>query len=107
MPQIAGAPGNAVTVASNTEVSGFTVTAPGINGIFGNSVTNVNINCNDISGAVVNDGIVLRGASSGVVTQNTLTGNAVDGIGFDTGSFSGTVTNNVSNANGRSGIAVF
>src|SRR5205823_6482351 len=43
-PIINGAPANAITLANNNEVSGFSVINSGLNGIFGDGVTGVNIN---------------------------------------------------------------
>ncbi len=123
--QILNAPGNAITIVNNTEVSGFTITNPGADGIRGSAVTGYNINCNNVSGAdfgvyingnnsgdVTNNtfsgnnfGLALQLYNGGTVSGNTASGNTLDGLLFDTLS-GGTVSQNTATGNSRHGFVV-
>ena len=116
--------GNAVVIANNTEVSGFTITNAGANGIFGDSVTGFDINRNALSGGTF--GLRLDGTNSGTVSSNTASGNAAgflvdtlsggtvsgntasgNGDGFDFGTiFGGTVSGNTASMNTSDGFSI-
>lgn len=85
VPIIDQAPGNAIEVASNNEVSGFTITDPGAAGIFADGVAGpVNINRNSITGGV--NGInILNSTGTFDVTETTIAGTSGTAFNVDGG----------------------
>jgi len=95
--------GNAVVIANNTEVSGFTITNAGDVGIYGDSVTGFDINHNVLNGA--NYGLRLAGTNSGMVSDNMASGNTVDGFLINNLS-GGTVSGNMASINTGNGFFI-
>lgn len=79
LPVLNVSSGDAVTLASNTEFSGFTINATGGNGIVGNGVQNVLLNNIAINNSAGN-GIVGTGLQNIVMNNIAITGPAGDGI---------------------------
>jgi hypothetical protein len=80
VPQIVNAPGNAVTMADNTRVSGFRIVNPGGSGVIGDGLTNVVADRLNISSAGA-DSIRLTNVDGEVtVTENFITNGAGAGI---------------------------
>lgn len=101
VPIIDAAPGNAITVASGDEVSGFTVTNPTGAAIFADGVAgNVNINRNTLTGGA-NGVRIVNSTGTFDVTQTTITNPT--GIAFDVQGGSPTVnsTATITNNNDR------
>ena len=96
-PVIRNAPTNAVTLADNSEVSGFYTHASGVNGVNGVNVKNINVNRNIIHAAKL-DGINVGGTMDGKVTDNTVYGNGNFGIAF-AGPVTGIVAGNMVGGN--------
>jgi hypothetical protein len=80
VPSIVNAPGHAVTMADNTQVSGFRIVNPGGSGVVGNGLTNVVADRLNIS-SPGQDAIALTNVSGQVrVTENFITNGAGGGI---------------------------
>ncbi|MCA9091560.1 MAG: right-handed parallel beta-helix repeat-containing protein, partial [Planctomycetaceae bacterium] len=97
--------GNAVVIANNTEVSGFTITnASGFGdaGIFGSNAVGFDINRNDLSRNYF--GVNLSGTNSGTMSSNTAYNN-YSGFAISTLS-GGTVNGNTAHHNTISGFAI-
>lgn len=96
LPVLQSSTGNAITLAPSTVVSGFTITNPTNNGIFGNGASNVVVNNVNINGAG-GDGILLLN-STGTVTiaSATITNSTGNGLSIEGGTgnvaFSGSVS---------------
>lgn len=118
-PLISNSPGNAITLANINEVSGWVITKPGLNGIYGNGLTHVNLNCNTITGAANvaggGNGIFLGNFNGfGSIRDNVASFNGVsapgqngngNGILLAGTSFTGEITGNTTNNNGTGGDA--
>jgi hypothetical protein len=115
MPVINGSPGAAITLADNTEVSGFNITNSNGAAIIGTNVTGIDINRNSFSGNAVFDAatIVLSYNAPGTYTSS-VTGNTINfsnSTGISVEADSGTVVtttianNSVLNSSGD-GIAL-
>jgi Right handed beta helix region len=99
LPVLESASGNAVMLASNSVLSGFTIVSPTANGIYGNGVSGAlvaNVTVND-AGA---DGIHLLNSSNTVDILNTnVSGSAGDGLALLGGNanvmYSGQLAGNV------------
>jgi len=79
-PVITNINGNAVTLASNNEVSGFNIEAPLTNGIFANNITHFDLNHLNITDAGARGISLLNAAGIGDVTDVTVTGSTLEGI---------------------------
>lgn len=91
-PLISNSAGDAVTVASNTTVSGIRIQNATGNAITGDAVNNVTIDHNDLANN--NNGIVLTNASGNIlINHNFLTSNTVDGIDVSTATTGTSYTN--------------
>jgi hypothetical protein len=95
LPVLDSANGNAITLASGSVVSGFTITNPVNHGIFGNGVADAVINNVSIDHAGGN-GILLVNSSGTITISNTTIANSiVNGLGIEGGtaniSFAGSV----------------
>lgn len=86
VPVVFNAPGDAVTVANNSVVSGFRILGAAGNGVFGSGVTNVGVDHVDIRFAGSN-GINLTNAQGALsLTENFLVNNPGEGIAVSTSS---------------------
>ena len=84
IPSIVNAPSHAVTMAHNTQVSGFQIANPGGAGVFGIGLSNVSADRLSVNGAAL-DGITLVGVDGRVnVTENFVTNNQFAGIRLST-----------------------
>jgi hypothetical protein len=84
VPVIQNSPGNAVTMADSTQVSGFRISNPTGYGVFGNNLTDVVVDRLNISSAGL-DGIRLTSVDGDVrVTDNFITSNAGAGVTITT-----------------------
>lgn len=84
LPVITNPLGDVVTLANNNEVSGFQIGAaspngPGGNGVFGNGITDFNINRNTFLNADLS-GISINGAGTGSITDNTISASGLANI---------------------------
>ena len=120
VPVINNAPLNAVTLANFNEVSGFTITRAGQDGIFGNGVMGFNINHNSITESGQNGIVLINLGANGVIADNVVSNNgdmasAVaanlvpivpggalfgEGIYLQGTDFTGAITGNTANNNG-------
>jgi hypothetical protein len=110
MPNINGSPGAAITLADNTEVSGFNITNSNGAAILGSNVTGVDINRNNFSGNASADaatiilGYNVAGTYTSSVTGNTI--NSSNASGISVSADSGTVVttsiarNSIQNSSG-------
>ncbi|MGE3803889.1 MAG: inverse autotransporter beta domain-containing protein [Gemmataceae bacterium] len=119
-PRILNAPGNAVMLASNTEVANFGISNAALNGVRGIGVNNFNLHDLNIQGAGDN-GIYLTGVTgTGLIVNNTIANNgrgadvtgtssALGGDGYGNGiliessNFSGSIASNTITGNGSGG----
>ena len=120
LPAIFHSPGNSITLANNTEVSGFQIVSPigkDANGIFGENVSYVNINRNFFTIPIKekkepkggNDGIDLENVNHFHITNNTFYDINDDGIDIEaTGKnkISGHIENNTFHKIGENAIEV-
>jgi hypothetical protein len=95
-PVLSGAPGNSIVLASNSDLSGFTINGAGGSGIVGNGVQNVTLSGISIN-SPVGDGIQLTNTAGPVsITNAFVTGPGGSGINIQGGSgpitFLGTTT---------------
>ena len=104
LPVIGSAPGNAVTLANNNEVAGFTITGAGQSGIFGNGVTGFNIHDNIVTGSGSNGIALLNMDGTGEIRSNTTSGGVGDGIRIVGSRFTGDIVENTSTGN-AAGVA--
>lgn len=106
-PLIVGSPGNAITLADNNEVSGFTITNAGNDGIFSNTgITRFNINRNSITGSAAN-GIELDNVNgSGAIVGNTISQNGVGQTATSANNFGGTSGGATGGDGNGSGIVI-
>jgi len=96
LPVLESSTGNAITLASSTVVSGFTITSPANNGIFGNGISGGVINNVSIDHAG-GDGILLVNSTGTVtISSATITNSAGNGLSIEGGngniSFAGSVS---------------
>jgi hypothetical protein len=75
LPVLNGSLGNAITLASGSQVSGFTINSPSGNGIYGNGITNASISNVSVTGAG-NDGILLQNSNGTINVFNSSFANA-------------------------------
>jgi hypothetical protein len=105
LPVIRSAAQDAVTLANNNEVAGFAIQTAGRNGISGLFVAGYNIHDNQIVNSA-GSGIFLQDTTGrGLITGNTLSGNALNGIRISnaSGALNVTMSNNTLTANGLAG----
>lgn len=107
LPTITNPAGNVVTLASYNEVSGFNINNAGGSGIYGNTITDFNINNVNITNSA-NSGIDLVNVSgSGQIFDSTMTGNDLQGINIDNfGTALALSVNNVTATGNLTGIAI-
>lgn len=127
-PVISGSTANAITLASNNEVSNFVITGAGANGIIGTGITSFNIHNNTITAAAVNGILLTNAGGTGTIASNTITNNGIgsnatntsnggvavanagagsgSGIVISASNFSGAIFGNVITGNGTGGNAV-
>jgi hypothetical protein len=115
LPIINNSPGDAVTLASNNEVSGFVINNPTGSAIAGTGITGTaNINNNQLNGGA--NGINIQNSGANVTVSNTPIVGAATGINLvnNTGTFSDPGTQTISgstvngiNATGDSGAIAF
>ncbi|MGE3806153.1 MAG: inverse autotransporter beta domain-containing protein [Gemmataceae bacterium] len=92
LPVIANSPVDAITLASNTEVTGFVINSPGRFGITGTGIQNVLINCNTITNSGADAIFLTNVGGSNTIVMNTLLNSGDDAIdinadGNNTGRF--------------------
>lgn len=109
-PTITGSTGDAITLASNTEVSGFAVASAGDDGIEGVGVNNVNINRNIITSPTDRGINLVNPTGTIVIDANTITMTPTSNEGIFQSMSSGTanliVSNNIITASGDDSIDI-
>lgn len=103
---ILGAPRTAIILASNTEVVGFAVADPLHHGIFGESISNVQIRKNVVTGAGVNGISVGSLGGFGIFEENRILENDANGLQVVAGNAQIAVMRNVVQGSGGHGIVV-
>ena len=100
LPVLDSATGNAITLAPSVIVSGFTITNPVGNGIFGNGISSSVVQNVSIDHAG-NDGIVLTNSTGSVSIANaTITNSVGNGLALDGGTANITFAGRVSGSQG-------
>lgn len=103
---IVNSPDNAITLASNTEVVGFTVTGASGSGIFGTGNRDVALRCNTIRGSGENAILLLALAGTGEIEFNRLHSSRLDGLRITAVEADLRVTGNTAESNGLHGLAI-
>lgn len=83
-PVLNGSPGDTITLANNSEISGFTITNSGGNAISGNGVQNIMVNQLAISGAAMS-GLNFTNTSGSYLIDSTSIANSAMGVSINGG----------------------
>ena len=95
LPVLQSSTGDAITLASNAILSGFTINSPAGNGLFGNGVSNSIIENITINNAGNNGILLVNSANSVKILNTTISGSQQDGLWIEGGNgnitFTGTI----------------
>lgn len=101
LPILQGVTGNAITLASNNRVSGFTINSPTGHGVFGSAVSGIDLANVTVTGAG-SDGIFLEGLTGAAMLTSIESSDATgSSLHIDGTTANITVTGSLSNSVGR------